>query len=242
VTAGLWARGSGARAEPDDAIDAELDQAFALIEDEEDYRDAAFALLVGRAASDASLASSPRWNSITSVIQSPAEHRGAAGVICGRLAQRGALPAPDRGVEEWFIRPREGDALAVFVVGGAEAMFAPGAQVCIEARFLKLIDAAARDGQTRRYAAFVAHVRSVRGVDASGVRLTGVLVPIIFVMSLALAIIRVRLRRKNARTARMTAPARGPLPSAAEPSLELPSDAAEALAVLRRACKGSSSP
>lgn len=85
----------------------------------------------------------------------PDTFRGELCLVLGRLEQRTVLPAPYDVGEEWFIRDRSGQPVIVYVVGVDGARFAEGQQVRVISRFYKRVDAQARDGAVRQYAAFV---------------------------------------------------------------------------------------
>jgi hypothetical protein len=213
--------------------------------DGRDHREEAFAALLENAAAwsegvgDAPVRLS---TDIEAMIADPDEYRGELYRIVGALQQRTRLDRPWQGVWEWFVRDDSGRPVIVYVTGlmpEDEAHFRDGRRVLIYARYYKRIDAVARDGQLRSYAAFVgAHPSPASGAasDASAFSVVLALAALVLVgLVVVLVLVFVAARRQRSRR-----PARRALPgaeaeaTAVDDGGPLPDDPAEALAELRR--------
>jgi hypothetical protein len=127
--------------------------------DGRDHREEAFVALVENAA-----AWTAGWGDepvrlaidVESLLADPDSVRGHLFEIHGVIQQRSRLPRPHQGVWEWFVRLEDGRPVILFVAGlGDGGEYRDGQRVSAPARFYKRINAAARDGSQREYAAFV---------------------------------------------------------------------------------------
>jgi hypothetical protein len=207
--------------------------------DGNDERDAAFAALVENVrrwtagVGDAPIRLHPDFGAM---IDNPSAYRGDLCRVRGALQQHNRLPPPHEAIWEWFVRTDSGRPVIVYVVDLDDAArFMDGRTVEVDARFYKRVDARAREGTIRQYAAFVGAfpramgatgAASARGAAAERLWLiaapTGAML-VVFIVLLMLA------RRREPAKPRVT---RGPRANVDQE--ELPDDPAEALAELKR--------
>ena len=128
-----------------------------------DHQDPAFFILLRSAAGydgdvgDAPIRLEP---DLTAMIERPADFRGDLCRVSGVIQQRADLSGRYVGAVEWFVRDDAGRPFIVYVARVDETRhplsgFHDGQRVEIVARYFKRVDATARDGQSRSYAAFV---------------------------------------------------------------------------------------
>ena len=186
----------------------------------------------------------PEW---TGWVADPDPHRGTLVRFEARLDQATeapwplpALPQPEGGAAprlfEWFVTPLPGPdggaapTIEVWVVDPpALASDRRPRSVEIAGRFLRVSEHVGRDGIARRYPTLVGvAIPAAPSASAGG---TGV---VILLLVLALLPLLVWLRRMARRVARAPAPRSAVAAENGAPRGDLPSDPAEALAVLRR--------
>ena len=179
---------------------------------------------------------------IDAMIADPDAYRGDLCRIVGTIQQRTRLDGPWAGIREWFVRNDSGRPVIVYVtefVPEDESRFRDGRRVLIYARYYKRIDAVARDGQLRSYAAFVgAHPSPASGASSgtssfSMVLALAVLVLVGLVVVLVLVFVAAR-RQRSRRPVRRALPGTEAEATAVDDGGALPDDPAEALAELRR--------
>jgi hypothetical protein len=220
-----------------------LDTAY----DGRDHREEAFSALLENARLYASGAPDPgdalvrMRPDLAAMVARPDDFRGDVCRVAGTIQQTAVVETPSGAAREWFLRDAAGVPLVVYVVGlgdEAAAGFPDGTAVEMFARFYKRIDAVARDGATRRYAAFVgAHPRRAAGAaeatsSVSGALALGAVLMIGLVVVVALLLALARRQRAPRPRRRLVDPDASEPPLDDDPSL--PDDPAEALAVLRR--------
>jgi hypothetical protein len=176
---------------------------------------------------------------LEAMIAAPEAFRGALCRVEGVIQQQRRLDRPYEGVAEWFVRDDSGRPLLVFVadLGSATAArFGDGRRAVLHGRFYKRIDALARDGERRAYAAFVAQrpaevIASPGGSNVGAVVGIGLAVSGLFIVFLA---VWVWSRRRG--PARRSMIGVGAVASLLEvdDSASLPDDPTEALAELKR--------
>ncbi|HRP61908.1 MAG TPA: hypothetical protein PK400_01295 [Phycisphaerales bacterium] len=141
-----------------DGLTDDRRERLATAHDGSDFREEAFFALVEHFREwDGALPTDPMrfYFQPDAMTADPDSFRGELCLVLGRLEQRTALPAPYDVGEEWFIRDRSGQPVIVYVVGVDGARFTEGQKLRIVSRFYKRVDAQARDGAIRQYAAFV---------------------------------------------------------------------------------------
>ena len=216
---------------------------LATAHDGRDHREEAFAALLENAGTwtdgpgEAPVRLQP---DIDVMIASPGAYRGDLCRLVGVIQQRTRLARPWEEAREWFVRDDDGRPIIVYITGLTdEQPFEDGRRIVVCARFYKRIDAVARDGRERRYAAFVgahpglAHASAGAGWSISGVFALAILV-LIGLVAVIIALVwlarRQGKRRLGARSLRVL--------EADEPAVDgggpLPDDSAEALAELKR--------
>ena len=84
-------------------------------------------------------------------------YRGQWFEIGGQLVQQNALTAPgNEPVVEWFIRTTDAGPVAFLLSSTPDSgSFVDGDEVVVRGRFWKWFESTSRDGQTRKYVAFV---------------------------------------------------------------------------------------
>jgi len=128
-----------------------------------DHQEPAFFILLRSAAGfdgevgDAPIRLAP---DLDAMIERPADFRGDLCRVTGIIQQRTDLSGRYVGAVEWFLRDDAARPFIVYVARVDETRhplsgFHDGQRVEIVARFYKRMDAAARDGRERSYAAFV---------------------------------------------------------------------------------------
>lgn len=210
--------------------------------DDHDHREQAFLALIEHVQGwpangeigDAAIRVRP---DLDGMMADPDRYRGDLCRVAGRVEQITPLPPPYERAAEWFVRDSSQRPFIVYVIDRARAdSIQAGQHVEVVARFYKVVEFMARDGQARRYAAFVgAHPRIIAGSKPGGPtnhvpRLWMIAGPVA-----AMLIIFVSLRlfmRKQHRQSRAHRLAFA-LPPMDEPA-DLPDDPADALAELRR--------
>jgi len=213
--------------------------------DGRDHREEAFAALLENAeAWSEGVGDAPVRLSgdIYAMIAAPDEYRGELYRIVGAIQQRTRLDGPWEGVWEWFVRDDSGRPLIVYVTGlmpEDDVHFRDGRRVLIYARYYKRVDAVARDGQLRSYAAFVGAHPSPASTAASGASSFSIVLALAVLLLVGLIVVLV-LVFVVARRQRSRRPARRALPGAEGDAMAvddggpLPDDPAEALAELKR--------
>lgn len=214
--------------------DAELAR-LRTADDGTDRRGAAFAALVEHVA---------RWTpaaaggddlpapDLDALLADPDAHRGRPFRAAGVIQQQVPLAYPYEHVGEWFVRDAAGRPFVVYVCGlDAAGAFRDGRAVAVTARFYKRVEATARDGRPRRYAAFVgAFPRPDPARRAGRARLWLVTAPVAVMLVVFLLLL--LYARRGGKPVRARRAAAAPW---VDPGDEpLPDDPAEALAELRR--------
>ncbi len=189
------------------------------------------------------------------MLAEPSHYRGDLCRVSGVLQQRTALPPPSEMIEEWLVRDASGRPVAVYVVSHAEPMdFSDGEHVELLARFYKRIDAIARDGTLRSYAAFVGafpkrmslpatHAAQPQNSQPDALLRLGMIAGALAAMVIAFAALMIWIRRTSAASPRLSRVRPASVwesdhvaPDDADESSQppLPEDPAEALAELKR--------
>lgn len=141
-----------------DGLTDDRRERLATAHDGGDFREEAFFALVEHFREwDGALPTEPMrlYFQPDAMTADPDSLRGELCLVLGRLEQRTPLPTPYDVGEEWFIRDRSGQPVIVYVVGVDGARFTEGQKLRVVSRFYKRVDAQARDGVVRQYAAFV---------------------------------------------------------------------------------------
>ncbi|MEE2908505.1 MAG: hypothetical protein VX527_11825 [Planctomycetota bacterium] len=93
--------------------------------------------------------------SVSTLLATPSATRGELYRIEGQFLDRRRMPPPHSDIDEWFLRLPSGEPVAVYLPSDhAKGLEADGRPISIDARFYKVIEANARDGQVRQYPAF----------------------------------------------------------------------------------------
>lgn len=210
-----------------------------------DHQEPAFAALAAHVAAwtgevgDAPIRLTP---DLIAMREHPAAYRGDLCRLEGRIELTERLRAPWEMFEAWFVRGESGEPALVYVhrPAGTDARpFQPGQRVRLTARFLKrfeaILDGPGQAGDLRAYAAFVgAHPQRLMSSSAST---SGWVLPVMagavglagVVVVLLMAFARRAARRDRERGRRAIVES-----DDIDEPLDLPTDPADALAVLRR--------
>ncbi|MCA9286592.1 MAG: hypothetical protein KDA22_15310 [Phycisphaerales bacterium] len=191
------------------------------------------AALIDQVVADALAAPTPPPATPLDAAEVPRLAWGDERSITGRLEQATTVASgpPGRELTEWFLRPASGVPVLVLVVGGEAANFAEGTEVGLSVRAAGFVEAMARNGEMRRFPAFVGArpVRPTSGAPAWG--LVAVLIPTVVVLLGLFLVVAARAGRARRGPLQRRLCAASDEPEAAE--LPLPADPAEALAALR---------
>ncbi len=215
-----------------------LDTAF----DGRDHREEAFVALVEHVQAwdgelgDVAVRLQP---DLEAMADDPVTFRGELCRVQGVLSQQTRLAPPHETATEWFVRNEQGVPFMVFFVDVApgsapDAPFRDGDTIEMFARFYKMVEFTARDGQNHRYAAFVgSHPRRI-GPAAGPVisPLVTVGVPVVLLaIAFTLLMLNVRRQRRAPVLHQRHAP---PDEQQVANEAELPDDPVDALTTLRK--------
>ena len=207
--------------------------ALAAVRDDGDVPDAAFGVLADHVKrQDVNGSDEPiRLRVvIANLLSSPAATRGELYRVEGQFLERRVMPAPYADIEEWFLRLPSGEPIAVYLPSDhATDMVADGRPVSIDARFYKVLEAVARDGQVHRYPAFFgASPRMLADNQAAALERMDILMLLGFLALLVMvALVVMAFARRQGR------PRPRPGPAPVEDRGDMPDDPAAALRELR---------